>query len=202
MGQEVGIEYGVSHTGYENALEQPTGLGGHLDIPILSKLELPVVEDIEFRFGLSKHTEHLTISRSRCTGLVKPGTDCSNDTFDGDSHITRYGAGLVIGFKSLITRVRSEIYALGIFTNLDTDFIGRQSGKNIGPIAPTKNSKGLEFGGMVSYEITQFLDLYGRLAIQSPNIQTCGEDAWFAFCEERRLFQFTFGTQLRLSELW
>lgn len=202
IGQEVGFEYGVSHTGYENALEKPAGLGGHLDIPIFSKLELPVIEDIEFRFGISKHTEHLTIFRSRCTGLVGPGTNCSNDTFDGDSQITRYGAGFVIGFKPLMTRVRTEIYTLGISTNLDSDFIGRQSGKNIGPIAPTNNSLGIEIGGMIRYEFTQFLDLYGRLAIQNPNIQSCGEDAWFAFCEKRRLYQFTLGTQLRFSELW
>lgn len=201
MGQEVGIEYGFTITGYDNALENPAGLGGHLDIPIIRNVDLPFIEDIELRFGISKHTENITISRSRCTGLVEPGTNCNTDTFDGDSHLTRFGAGIVIGFKPFIPNVRSEIYALGTSTDLKADFIGRESGKNIGPITPTNNSIGLEFGGMVRYEVTQYLELYGRLAIQNANIQTCGADAWFAFCEERKFYQFTLGTQLRFSEL-
>lgn len=202
MGQEIGIDYGLTNAGYDNALEKPAGLGGHLDIPIIRNVDLPVIEDIELRFGISKHTENLTISRSTCTGLVDQGTNCNTDTFDGDSHLTRFGAGIVIGFKPFIPNVRSEIYALGISTDLKADFIGRESGKNIGPITPTKNSIGVEFGGMLRYEVTQYLDLYGRLAIQNPNIQTCGVDAWFAFCEERKLYQFSIGTQLRFAELW
>lgn len=201
MGQEVGIEYGFTNAGYDNALEKPAGLGGHLDIPILRNVDLPVIEEIELRFGVSKHTENLTISRSRCTGLVETGTNCGTDTFDGDSHLTRFGAGIVIGFKPFIPNVRTEIYALGISTDLKVDFIGRHSGEIIGPITPTNNSKGLEVGGMVKYEITQYLDLYGRFAIQNPNLQTCGVDAWFAFCKDRKLYQITLGTQLRFAEL-
>lgn len=201
QGQEIGIEYGVTKAGYENALERPTGLGGHLDIPLLSNVALPVIEGLDFRFSASKHTEHLTITRSRCTGLVEPGSDCSTDTFDGDSDITQYGAGLVIGFKPLINGLKPEIYAMRISTGLDADFIGRDSGKNIGPITPRNKSVGLEIGGMLSYAITPYLDLYGRFTIQDTNIQYCGEDAWFAFCEERELFRFSLGTQLRFSAL-
>jgi len=199
--QVIGIEYGITQAGYENALEQPAGLGGHLDIPLFSNIAIPIIEDLDLRFSVSKHTENLTITRSRCTGLVQPGTDCSTDTFDGDSHITQIGAGLVIGFKSLINGLQPEIYAMGISTGLEADFIGRESGKNIGPITPTNKSVGLEIGGILSYAITPYLDIYGRFAIQDTNIQSCGQDAWFAFCKEREFFQFSLGTQVRFSKL-
>lgn len=201
-GQDIGMEYGVSQTGYTNVLEQPAGLGGHLNIPVFGNIGIPVIKGIGLRLGASRHTEDLTITRSRCTGFVEPGTDCSMDTFDGDSHISSYGLGLIIRFQSLMGKVRPEIYALRTITNIDVDFIGRQSGKNIGPVTPNENARGFEVGGTVNYEITPFLDLYGNLALQHPNIESCLLDAWSPFCEERKVYQFSLGTQLRLGEVW
>lgn len=201
QGQDIGVEYGSTLAGYENALERPKGLGVHADIPLLNNIALPVIEGIDLRLRASKHTEHLTITGSRCTGLVQPGSDCSTDTFDSDSRFTQFGAGFVIGFESFIAGLRPEVYAMGINTNVAADFVGRESGKNIGPITPKNKSMGIEFGGMLNYSISPFIDLYGRLAIQNTNIQTCGEDGWFAFCENKKVLQFSFGTQLRFSAL-
>jgi len=108
-GQEIGVEYGATQAGYDDALETPTGFGVHADIPLIRDMSMPVIRQIELRLDATRHTENLTITRSRCTGFVQPGTDCSQDTFDGDSDITRFGVGLVVGFDSVIAGIEPEI---------------------------------------------------------------------------------------------
>lgn len=68
--QEIGIEYGVTRAGYDDALERPTGPSGYVD--------LPIGEHIAIRVAASHHTESRTITRSPCTGLAPPGRDCSD----------------------------------------------------------------------------------------------------------------------------
>jgi hypothetical protein len=201
LGQEIGLEYGATRAGYDDALETPTGFGIHADIPLIRDMSMPVVRQIELRLTASRHTENRTLRRSRCTGFIFPGTDCSPDTFDGDSDITRLGIGLVVGFESVIGGIKPEIYAMGISSSIDTEFIGRESGRNIGPVDPENPSPGLEFGTMLNYSVTPFFGLYGRFAIQNTTFGSCGVDAWFAFCEDRTLHQFSLGAVFRFSTL-
>jgi hypothetical protein len=200
-GQEIGLEYGATQAGYDDALETPTGFGVHADIPLIRNMNIPLVRQIELRLGASRHLENLKITRSRCTGFVQPGTDCSLDTFDGDSDITRFGVGLVVGFDSVISDIEPELYLMGTSSNINTEFIGRDSGRNLGPVDPENPSIGMELGMMLTYPVTPFLGFYGRFSIQDTNFGACGEDAWFAFCENRLLYQVGLGAQFRFSAL-
>jgi len=199
--QEIGVEYGATRAGYDDALETPAGFGIQADIPLVRDISLPIMRQIELRLGATRHTENLTITRSRCTGFSLPGTDCSLDTFDGDSDITRLGVGLVLVFESVIAGIEPEIYLMGTSTRINTEFIGRESGRNIGPVDPENPSPGLEYGVMLSYNITPFFGLYGRVSAQNTNFGSCGEDAWFAFCEDRMHYQFGLGVQFRFSAI-
>ena len=199
--QEIGVEYGATRAGYDDALETPAGFGVHADIPLKRDMSMPILRQIELRLGASRHTENLTLRRSRCTGLIPPGTDCSPDTFDGDSDLTRLGVGLVVGFEPVIAGIEPEIYVMGTSTSINSEFIGRESGRNIGPVDPENPSTGLELGAMLSYNITPFFGLYGRVSAQNTNFGACGEDAWFAFCEDRMHYQFGLGAQFRFSAL-
>lgn len=195
--QEIGVEYGATQAGYDDALETPTGFGVHGDIPLIRNMSMPVIRQIELRLGASRHTENRTLRRSRCTGFIPPGTDCSPDTFDGDSDLTRLGVGLVVGFDPFIVGIEPEIYLMGTSTSVNTEFIGRESRRNIGPIDPENPSPGLEFGLMLNYSVSPFFGLYGRFPAQDTNFGACGVDAWFAFCEDRQLYQVGLGAQFR-----
>lgn len=200
-GQELGVEYGATRAGYDDALETPTGFGVHADIPLIRDMSMPVIRQIEIRLGASRHTENRTLRRSRCTGFIPPGTDCSPETFDGDSDLTRLGVGLVVGFEPVIAGIEPEIYVMGTSTRINTEFIGRESGRNIGPIDPENPSAGLEFGVMLNYSVTPFFGLFGRFAAQNTNFGACAEDVWAPFCEDRTLYQVGFGAQFRFSAL-
>lgn len=195
------MEYGATQAGYDDALETPTGFGVHGDIPLMRNMSMPIIRQIEIRLGASRHTEKLTLTRSRCTGLIPPGTDCSPDTFDGDSDLTRLGVGLVVGFEPFIAGIEPEIYLMGTSTSVDTEFIGRESERNIGPADPVNASPGLEFGVMLNYLVTPFFGLYGRFAAQNTNFGACAEDVWAPFCEDQMLYQFSLGAQFRFSAL-
>lgn len=200
-GQEIGLEYGATLAGYDDALETPTGFGAHADLPLIRNMSMPIVRQIELRLSATRHTEKLNITRSRCTGFSLPGTDCSLDTFDGDSDITRFGVGLVVGFDSVIADIEPELYLMGTSSSINTEFIGRDSGRNLGPVDPENPSIGMELGMMLTYPVTPFLGFYGRFSIQDTNFGACGEDAWFAFCENRLLYQVGLGAQFRFSAL-
>lgn len=191
--QEIGIEYGGTHAGFDEALERPTGLSGYLD--------LPLSERVAIRVSAAHYTESRTITRSPCTGLVPPGSDCTDERFDGDGSLTNYGVGLAVKLPAPGASLQPELYVLGTASDVDVTFTAQSSDAQLQPITPDGPSPGVALGGSISYEITPFLALSNRFGLQAPRFGVCGADAWFPFCETRILPQLAFGARLRLSGL-
>jgi hypothetical protein len=192
-GQGIGIEVGATRAGYDGALERPTGLGGYVD--------LPLDERIAIRFAVSHHTESRTINRSPCTGLVPPGTDCTDQRFDGDAHLTTYGVGFAVRLPSPGASLQPALYALGTGSDVDADFVARNSEARLQPVTPDGLSVGVAVGGSVRYAITPFWALSGRVGLHALRLGACGADAWFPFCERRLLPQLALGMRFGLSGL-
>ena len=192
-GQSVGLEYGVTRAGYENALEHPRGVGGHID--------LPLGDHVALRVAVRHHTEQLVINRSPCVGLPPPDANCTSDVFDGRSHLTTYGVGAVFRFPLPLPRLRSEVYGLGMGVDVDADFVGRTSDTQIGPITPDGLSPAVAAGGQLHYQLTDLVGLSARTGLVLPRFGTCGSDAWFAFCDSHALWQISLGTEFDLSAL-
>ena len=191
--QEIGIEYGGMRAGYGDALERPTGLSGYVD--------LPLSEQVAIRFSAAHYTESRTVTRSPCTGLVPPGSNCAREPFDGNSSLTNYSAGLAVRLPSPGASLQPELYALGMASNVDATFTAQNGGERLRPVTPDGLSLGIALGGGISYEMTRFLAISSRFGVQAPGFSACGSDAWFPFCESRVVPQLTFGVRLGLSEL-
>jgi hypothetical protein len=189
--QEIGIEYGGTHAGYGDALERPTGLSGYLD--------LPLSERIAIRLSGAHYTEKRTITRSPCTGLVRPGRDCTSEPFDGDGSLTTYGVGVAIGLHASGATLQPELYALVTGSSVDVNFTAQTGDEQIQPITPDGLSPGVALGGSISYEITSFFALSSRFGVQVPRFGACGSDAWFPFCERRVLPHLALGVRFGLS---
>lgn len=186
--QEIGIEYGGTRAEYDDALQRPTGLSGYVD--------LPLGERFAIRFTVSHHTESRSITRSPCTGLVPPGSDCTREPFDGDARLTTYGVGVAVRLPSPAAPLQPELYALGTGSDVDVDFMARSSASRLQPVTPDGLSVGIAFGGSVSYAITHFFALSGRIGLHALRFGACGADAWFPFCESRVLPQLALGARL------
>lgn len=189
--QGIGIEYGGTRAGYDDALQRPTGLSGYLD--------LPLSERIAIRFSAAHYTERRTITRSPCTGLVPAGRDCTSEQFDGDAHLTNYGVGLSVRLPSPGASLQPKLYAVGTASDVDATFVAQDGGAKVQPVTPDGLSPGVALGGSLSYEITSFFALSSRVGFHVPRFGVCGADAWFPFCDRRVLPQLAFGARLRLS---
>jgi len=191
--QELGIEYGVTDAGYGDALQRPSGVGGFLDIPIDDRFAV--------RLTASHHTESQGITRSPCTGLVRPGTDCSPQRFQGDASLTTFGIGMTVRLPSPIASLDPELYALATGSAVDVRFEARSGDRRLQPVTPDDPSFGVAAGGALHYAITPSIALSGRLGIHSPRFGACAEDAWVPFCDRRTMPQVAMGARIGLSEL-
>ena len=169
------------------------GFSGYLDVPIVDRLSL--------RIMASRHTESRSITRSPCTGLVGPDVDCSAQPFEGDARLTTFGVGAVVQLPSPTESFQLEVYALSTGSTVDVVFFAENSGEELRPVTPNGRSWGAAAGLGVNYALTDIVSLSGRVGFLRPGFETCGTDAWFAFCDARTLPRFALGTRFNLSLL-
>lgn len=191
--QTIGVEVGGTEAQYGEALVRPIGISGTVDLPLTDRLSL--------RLAASRQTESRSITRSPCTGLAPPGTDCSPEPFVGDAQLTTFGAGVTVAFPSPIEALHPEVYALATGSTVDITFSAERSDAELQPITPDGRSWGLEVGAGVSYSITDRVAVSGRAGFLRPGFEACGNDGWFALCESRTLPRFAIGTRVDLSAL-
>ncbi|PEN12513.1 hypothetical protein CRI94_13380 [Longibacter salinarum] len=193
VAQALGIEVGMTRAGYGNALQRPAGIGGYLD--------LPVRERFAIRLAGSHQTEHRSIRRSPCTGLVLPGSNCSERPFDGDARMSVIAAGVAVQPIEPAAGFLPELYVLATGTSVDAVFTEQGGDGEVRPIAPDGFSVGWAAGGQVHYLITPLVGLSGRIGVHAPQLGACGQDAWFPFCEDRTLLEFAVGLRMNWSML-
>jgi len=186
---EVGVEVGGTQAGYGDALQRPTGLSGYVDVAVNERFAI--------RVAASHHTENRSILRSPCSGLVRPGRDCSDRRFDGDASLTSFGFGVAYLLTSPDATWQPELYALGTAVDVDVEFNARNSDDRLRPIMPDGATVGLAFGGAVNYAVSPVIAFTGRLGIRTPWFQACGADAWFPFCESHAMPELALGLRIR-----
>lgn len=191
--QIIGVEVGGTEAQYGEALVRPIGISGTVDLPLTDRLSL--------RLAASRQSESRGITRSPCTGLAPPGTDCSPEPFVGDAQLTTFGAGVTVALPSPIEPLHPELYALATGSTVDVTFSAEQSDEELQPITPDGPSWGLEVGAGLHYPITNWIAVSGRVGLLRPGFEACGDDGWFAFCETRTLPRFAIGTRFNLSAL-
>lgn len=192
--QEIGIEYGSTWAGYGEALERPTGWTGIVDLPLHSRIAL--------RLSVAHYTENRTLTASPCTGLVPPGTDCSDRRFDGDAHLTNYALGPAVKLPSPVASLQPTVYVLGVLSDVEATFVAQSGTSRRTVILPDGLTPGIAFGAHLSYDVTRYLAVTSRLGGHFFRSSTCATDAWDPFCESRVLEQLAFGTRLRPTELF
>ncbi|HHP7237818.1 hypothetical protein [Longibacter sp.] len=189
--QDLGIEYAMTRAGYGQALQDPAGLGGYLDLPVSDRFAV--------RLTASHHVENASIRRSPCTGLVPPGADCSPRAFDGDARMTVVGAGLAVQPLPSTAGLQPEVYLLLTGTDIDAVFAEQEGDARLRPITPDGFSIGWSAGAQVHYALTPVFGFTGRIGVHAPQLGACGSDGWFAFCDDRTLVEFGIGMRLTWS---
>lgn len=189
--QDLGVEYGTTRAGYGQALQDPAGLGAYLDLPVSDRFAV--------RLTASHQTEATSIRRSPCTGLARPGEDCSIRSFEGDAQWTVLGAGLAVRPTPAIAGFEPELYLLVTGTDVDAVFSEQEGDARLRPITPDGFSIGWSAGAQVHYSVTALVGLTGRVGVLAPQLDACGNDGWFAFCDDRTLVEFGVGMRLNWS---
>jgi len=191
--QSLTLEYGWTQSGIEDVLERPNGFGASIGVPVAGRFSA--------RISVRHHTESLSIRRSPCTGLVRPGTDCSPEPFEGDARLTTVGAGVVVDLPQPASRLKPRLYAMGLIADVDVTFRATESDERVSPITPDDPSVGLAGGGSLTVTLNRFVGIKTRFGAQYVRFGTCGTDAWFPFCESQVMPQVSLGAELRFSEL-
>ena len=172
--QTVGVDLLYTETGYADVLESPFG--------VAVQAELPVGGPIHVRLALARSSEHQVVVRSTCTGLVPPDAECPDDVMDGRSRIDQGFVGIGVGAgASLPVRLQASV-AL-VLTRLSSDFVGRSTGVNVGPIHPDGLTPGWSADAEARVPIRGRWSAAGGLRWTDTRIRDCGADAWFAFCD-------------------
>lgn len=185
--QSFGLYANGTSAGYDEVLEAPLGVAVRATVPLLPRVHL--------RLSAARAWEGHTRTRSTCTGLVDPDAPCPVDTFDGDSRLDVLSAGLQVRLGSLGPWTSSVFGGLDL-TTVSSDFVGRETGVNIGPIDPEPRRRGWHAGLGVEYATAWPVDLSTELIFARPDIGTCGADAWFAFCRDATWVSLRVGASL------
>lgn len=188
--QEIGIGVGGTQAGYGDVLNRPIGLSGYLDIPVGKRFGA--------RFMAMYHTEERSLTRSSCTGLVPPGTDCTPEPFDVDARFAMYGLGPILRLTAPDATVQPKLYLLLTFLSIDSSLSAQNSDRTLNPIGAEHIDFGIALGGEVHYPITDIMALSAQIAIQRHAPGACAEDGFDPFCQTRTLVQGAVGMQFRI----
>ena len=188
--QEIGIGVGGTQAGFGDALNRPVGLSGYLDIPVGQRFGA--------RFMAMYHTEERSLTRSPCTGLARPGTDCTPEPFDADARFAMYGLGPILRLTAPDATVQPKVYLLFTFLSIDSSLSAQNSDRTLNPIGSESIDFGIALGGEVHYPITDIIALSAQIGIQRHAPGVCAEDGFDPFCETRTLVQGAVGMQFRI----
>ena len=199
--QQLGLEILHTRAGYHHSLEHPSGFGGRLNIPLFHPRKVPVLEQADFLFSLSYQGEQRQVNRSTCVGLIRPGTDCREEIFNQNSDMTTFSGGIMLHFTPPSATWHPAVYLSGTMFAINAKLDSRESEVTIDPHPPEGISGGWAYGDEVTYRGTSLFHVSARIGRFHPKMNVCGNDAWFAFCKNRPMLQFSIGTQVQLSEL-
>ncbi|MGM0706050.1 MAG: hypothetical protein ACQETP_09035 [Bacteroidota bacterium] len=188
--QEIGIGVGGTQAGYDDVLDQPTGPGGYVDLPVGQRFAV--------RFMVLNHTEERSITRSPCTGLVPPEADCTPEPFSVDARLTTYGVGTALRLTAPGATVQPKLYFLITSPSVDVSINAENSDRTLNPIDPGSTNLGIALGGEVHYPITDIIALSAQIGLQRPKFGTCADDGFDPFCQTRTLVQGALGMQFRI----
>lgn len=191
--QTLTVGYGWTQPGIEDVLERPSGFGASLDVPVGSRLSVRILA--------RHHTERHSLRRSPCTGLARPGADCSPEPFDGEARLTTAGIGIGVTLPRPTPRVEPRLFATGLVADVDVTFRAAESDARVSPVTPDRPSVGFAGGGILSLALGRPVAITARAGVQYNRFSTCGDDAWFPFCDSQWMPQVSLGVEVDLSEV-
>lgn len=186
-GQSLGVEFLATKAGYDGVLDTPSGF--------LAYGELPLLPWAGVRVGFSGRSERHVRTGPTCTGLIPPDAECPVDTMDGRSRLRSLRLGVALSLP-LPSPVVPELYGGVMWSRVTSTFIGRETGREIAPVTPDHGTAGFAFAAGVHAPVAGPFWASARAHVELPHFSTCGADAWFAFCEDRRLWSLSIGLRV------